>query len=65
MNITEMFAKQIAEGANEKNLFFYGIEAVRDEEEVIEMRVHKGSLDTFPNLTYVNHLHEMFPLFRS
>ena len=65
MNLTEIFAKQIAAGANEKAFFFYGIEAVNSGEEVVQIKTHKGPLDTFPNLIYVSHMPGDLPLFRN
>ena len=64
MNITEVFANQIEGGAME--MFFYGVEtpAQRVEDMRIDMKSHKGSLDTFPNLVYIRHLSEGIPLFK-
>ena len=63
MNTTELFKKQIEKGATK--MFFYGIETVREGEDAIEIRSHKGSLDDFPTLEYVRYLSDGIPLFRS
>ena len=63
MSTAEIFAKQIAE--HTKEIYFYGIETVRDGEDAIEIRSHKGSLDDFPPLEYVRYLTDGIPLFRS
>ena len=63
MNITEIFAKQIEGGATK--MFFYGIETVRENEDAIEIRSHRDSLDTFPKLTYVRHMSDAIPLFQN
>ena len=66
MNIKEIFKGQIESGATE--MWFYGIEtpAERLEDMRIDIKSHKGSLDTFPgNLEFVRMMTESSPLFRN
>lgn len=65
MNTTEIFKEQIDKGATE--MFFYGIEtpAEKVEDIRIDIKSHKGSLDTFPdNLEFVRMMTPSNPLFR-
>ena len=64
MNTQELFKKQLADGATD--VFFYAIETPADQVENIriDMKSHKGTLATFPALTYVRQLNEAIPLFR-
>ena len=43
-------------------MFFYGVE--RTEPFTVSILSHKGTLDSFPNLTYIRHLSEGIPLFK-
>jgi len=60
----EHFAKQLEQGATE--MFFYGIETVAQDlvEHKIQIKSHKGTLDSFPDLVYVRHMTDNMPLFR-
>jgi len=62
--MNEYFKNQIEQGA--KEMFFYGLEHPADaaEDITIEIKSHKGTLDTFPNLEYIRHLSEGIPLFK-
>ena len=62
--INEYFKNQIEQGATE--MFFYGLETiVQDLVEIkIEIKSHKGTLDTFPDLVYVRHMTDSMPLFK-
>lgn len=60
MNTHFYFKKQLDDGARE--MFFYGLEN-RDQTNV-EIKSHKGTLDTFPTLKYIRHLSEGIPLFK-
>ena len=60
MNIQEIFQKQLEGGATE--MFFYGVE--QTEPFTVSILSHKGTLDSFPNLTYIRHLSEGIPLFK-
>ena len=65
MTTTEIFKEQIDKGATV--MFFYGIEtSVEKVEDIhIDIKSHKGSLDTFPdNLEFVSMLTQGIPLFR-
>lgn len=65
MNIQEIFKEQIDKGATE--MFFYGIEtpAEKVEDIRIDIKSHKGSLDTFPdNLEFIGMMTPSNPLFR-
>jgi len=63
--MNEYFKNQIEQGATE--MFFYGLEHPADDVEdiKIEIKSHKGTLDTFPNLEYVRHLSDGVPLFKN
>jgi hypothetical protein len=56
----EHFTKQIEQGATE--MFFYALEG--SDQTKIQVKSHKGVLDTFPNLEYVRHLSDGIPLFK-
>ena len=62
--INEHFKNQIEQGATE--IFFYGLETIVQEmvESKIEIKSHKGTLDTFPDLVYVRHMTDSIPLFK-
>jgi hypothetical protein len=62
--INEHFKNQIEQGATE--MFFYGLETIVQEmvESKIEIKSHKGTLDTFPDLVYVRHMTDSMPLFK-
>ena len=62
--INEHFKNQIEQGATE--MFFYGLETIVQEmvESKIEIKSHKGTLDTFPDLVYVRHMTDSIPLFK-
>jgi hypothetical protein len=62
--INEHFKNQIEQGATE--MFFYGLETIVQEmvESKIEIKSHKGTLDTFPDLMYVRHMTDSIPLFK-
>jgi hypothetical protein len=65
MNTIEIFKEQIDKGATE--MFFYGIETLAEKVEDIriDIKSHKGSLDTFPdNLEFVRMMTPSNPLFR-
>ena len=63
--MNEHFKNQIEQGA--KEMFFYGLEHPADAvgDIRIEIKSHKGSLDTFPTLEYVRHLSDGVPLFKA
>jgi hypothetical protein len=63
--MNEHFKNQIEQGATE--IFFYGLETiVQDLVEIkIEIKSHKGTLDTFPELEYIRHLTDGVPLFKN
>jgi hypothetical protein len=56
----EHFKNQIEQGATE--MFFYAFENM--EQTRVEIKSHKGALDTFPNLEYIRHLSDGMPLFK-
>jgi len=56
----EHFTKQVEQGARE--MFFYALENA--DQTRVEVKSHKGTLDTFPNLEYIRHLSEGMPLFK-
>ena len=56
----QYFTKQIEQGAQE--MFFYAVENA--DQTRVEIKSHKGTLDTFPNLEYIRHLSEGVPLFK-
>ena len=56
----EHFTKQVEQGATE--MFFYALENA--DQTRVEVKSHKGTIDTFPNLEYVRHLSEGMPLFK-
>ena len=56
----EHFKKQLEQGATE--MFFYGFENA--DQTRVEIKSHKGTLATFPNLEYIRHLSESMPLFK-
>jgi len=58
--MSEHFKKQVEQGATE--MFFYAVENA--DQTRVDMRSHKGTLDTFPNLEYIRHLSEGIPLFK-
>ena len=62
--INEHFKNQIEQGATE--MFFYGLETIVQDlvESKIEIKSHKGTLDTFPDLVYVRHMTDSIPLFK-
>lgn len=62
--INEHFKNQIEQGATE--MFFYGLETIVQDlvEHKIEIKSHKGTLDTFPDLVYVRHMTDSIPLFK-
>ena len=62
--INEHFKNQIEQGATK--IFFYGLETIVQEmiESKIEIKSHKGTLDTFPDLVYVRHMTDSMPLFK-
>ena len=62
--INEHFKNQIEQGATE--MFFYGLETIIQDlvESKIEIKSHKGALDTFPDLVYVRHMTDSIPLFK-
>ena len=65
MNTTKIFKEQIDKGAVE--MFFYGIETPtkKVEDFRIDIKSHKGSLDTFPDdLEFVRMMTLILPLFR-
>ena len=64
MNIEEYFKQQIEQGARDQ--FFYGVETPAEQfvDIRIDIKSHRGSLDTFPDLVYIRHLSEGIPLFR-
>jgi hypothetical protein len=54
------FTKQIEQGTTE--MFFYALENA--DQTKVEIKSHKGTLDTFPDLEYIRHLSESVPLFK-
>jgi len=56
----QYFTKQIEQGAQE--MFFYALENA--DQTRVEIKSHKGTLDTFPDLEYIRHLSEGVPLFK-
>lgn len=58
--MNEHFTKQIEQGATE--MFFYAFENM--DQTRVEIKSHKGTLDTFPNLEYIRHLSDGMPLFK-
>jgi len=62
--MNEHFKNQIEQGATE--MFFYGLETIVQEmvESKIQIKSHKGTLDSFPDLVYVRHMTDSMPLFR-
>jgi hypothetical protein len=58
--MNQYFTKQIEQGAQE--MFFYAVE--NTDLTRVEIKSHKGTLDTFPNLEYIRHLSEGVPLFK-
>ena len=65
MSIEEIFKNQIESGARDQ--FFYGLETNPEvpEQWSIKIERHRGTLDTFPTLTYVRMLTDGVPLFRN
>ena len=59
--MNEHFTKQLEQGATE--MFFYALE--NSDQTKVEIKSHKGTLDTFPNLEYIRHLSESVPLFKA
>jgi hypothetical protein len=62
--VNEYFKKQLEQGATE--MFFYGVETIVQNlvEHKIQIKSHKGTLDTFPDLVYIRHMTESIPLFK-
>ena len=62
--MNEYFKKQLELGATE--MFFYGVETIVQNlvEHKIQIKSHKGSLDTFPDLVYIRQMTESIPLFK-
>ena len=58
--MNEHFKHQIEQGATE--MFFYALENA--DQTRVEIKNHKGNIDTFPNLEYVRHLTDGVPLFK-
>jgi len=58
--MNEHFKNQIEQGATE--MFFYVLE--NSAQTKMEIKSHKGTLDTFPNLEYIRHLTDGMPLFK-
>ncbi len=58
--MNEHFTKQLEQGATE--MFFYALE--NSDQTKVEVKSHKGTLDTFPKLEYIRHLSESVPLFK-
>ena len=58
--MSEHFKNQIEQGATE--MFFYALEN-RDQTKV-QIKSHKGTIDTFPDLEYIRHLTDSMPLFK-
>jgi hypothetical protein len=56
----DYFKNQLDQGARE--MFFYGLES--HDQTQIDIKSHKGTLDTFPKLEYVRQLSEGIPLFK-
>lgn len=56
--MNQYFKSQIEQGATE--MFFYVIER----EGNLTIQRHRGTLETFPNLEYVQHLTDGMPLFK-
>jgi hypothetical protein len=56
----EYFKKQIEHGAEE--VFFYAL--ANEDESVLSVKGHRGTLDTFPQLEYVRQLTDGTPLFK-
>lgn len=65
MNLLEIFKQQLDQGATDQ--FFYGLETDPEvpEQWSVKIERHRGTLDTFPTLTYVRMLSDGVPLFRS
>lgn len=65
MSIEVHFKEQLDGGATE--MFFYGVERLAEtvEDSEIQIKSHKGTLDTFPtNLEFVRMATESTPLFK-
>lgn len=64
MNTHFAFKKQLDDGARE--MFFYGLQHPADAvgDIRIEIKSHKGTIDTFPELEYIRHLSDGIPLFK-
>ena len=56
--MNEHFKQQIEQGATEQ--FFYAIER----EGNLTIQRHRGTLDTFPMLEYIQHLTDGVPMFK-
>ncbi len=56
----EHFKKQIEQGATE--MFFYAIE--NSDQTKVQIKNHKGTIDSFPELEYIRHLTDGMPLFK-
>ena len=56
----EHFKNQIEQGA--KEMFFYALENA--DQTRVEIKSHKGTIDTFPDLEYIRHLSDGVPLFK-
>ncbi len=63
--MNEHFKNQIEQGA--KEMFFYGLEHPADAagDIRIEIKSHKGTIDTFPALEFVRYLSDGVPLFKA
>jgi hypothetical protein len=62
--MNEYFKSQLEQGATDQ--FFYGVETIVQSmvEHKIQIKSHKGSLDTFPDLVYIRQMTENIPLFK-
>ncbi len=43
-------------------MFFYALESA--DQTRVEIKSHKGTIDTFPDLEYIRHLTDGMPLFK-
>ena len=59
--MNEHFKSQIEQGATE--MFFYALENA--DQTQVEIKSHKGTIDTFPKLEYIRHLSDGVPLFKN
>jgi len=58
--MNEYFKSQLEQGATE--MFFYALENA--DQTRVEIKSHKGTIDTFPDLEYIRHLSDGVPLFK-